>query len=237
MESKERLRKAVDFIKSSTKDKTNAAISKRLRYRSLNYVADMLGGSKEINPVFLDKLSSEYSINKKWIIEGSGVMILPKDSKSVVSTGIHEELILVSDSKTFEKEKKIPVYESAPATLSNIESYRDEPHAEPDFYLSIPQYRHCDMITRARGDSMHPLIRNMALVGGKRIYDFNVVIFGDIYIVHTSNGIETIKYVHPHESDPEQVLLVPYNGNAKSTPIHKSEIIRIYQAQFVLNPL
>lgn len=148
------------------------------------------------------------------------------------------EIRLDSDKPVRRKiEKKIPVYESAPATLSNIESYRDEQHVEPDFYLSIPQYRHCDMITRARGDSMHPLIRNMALVGGKRIYDFNVVIFGDIYIVHTSNGIETIKYVHPHESDSDQVLLVPYNGNAKSTPIHKSEIIRIYQAQFVLNPL
>jgi len=131
----------------------------------------------------------------------------------------------------------MPVFESAPATLSVIESYRDEKQDYPDFWLSIPQYRKCTYACRAKGDSMHPLIRNHALVGGMEIVDMNVIIFGDVYIVHTKNGIETIKYIHPHPSDEEKLLLVPYNEHAKTTPLHKRDIIRLYQAQFVLNPI
>ena len=131
----------------------------------------------------------------------------------------------------------MPVFESAPATLSIIESYRDEKQDYPDFWLSIPQYRKCTYACRAKGDSMHPLIRNHALVGGMEIVDMNVIIFGDVYIVHTKNGIETIKYIHPHPSDEEKLLLVPYNEHAKTTPLHKRDIIRLYQAQFVLNPI
>ncbi len=131
----------------------------------------------------------------------------------------------------------IPVFEASPATLSTVESYRDEHLGQPDFWLSIPQYRKCNYACRAKGDSMYPLIRNHALVGGMEIVDFNVIIFGDVYIVHTKNGIETIKYIHPYPTDEERILLVPYNENAKTTPLYKRDIIRLYQAQFVLNPI
>lgn len=145
------------------------------------------------------------------------------------------------DDKVEVKQKRIisgmPVYESAPMTLTNVESYRDEKQEAPDFWLNIPQYRKCTYACRAKGDSMHPVIRNHALVGGKEITDMSVIIFGDIYIIHTRNGIETIKYIHPDPDNPENILLVPYNGNAKTTPIHKSDILRLYQAEFVINPL
>lgn len=131
----------------------------------------------------------------------------------------------------------MPVFESAPATLSNVQSYRDDNNDTPDFWLSIPQYRHCNYACRAKGDSMHPVVRNHALVGGREITELSVIIFGDIYIVHTKNGIETIKYIHPDPDNENKILLVPYNGNAKTTPIHKSEILRLYVAEFVINPL
>lgn len=178
----------------------------------------------------MDKIRTHYpELNPSWLLTGEGEMLLSEDNTDGPKAPYKAQR---------RKEKKgLPVYESHPATLSNVESYNDEPQGKPDFYVNIPQYRNCDFITRARGDSMHPIIRNMALVGGKRIYDFKVIVFGDIYIIHTRNGIETVKYIHPHETDDDQILLVPYNGNAKTTPVHKSEILRVFQAQFVLNPL
>lgn len=134
--------------------------------------------------------------------------------------------------------RAIPVYEAEPSTLSNVESYRDQPPPEtPDFWVTIPQLRDCNYGCRAKGDSMHPLIRTNALVIGKEILDLSVVVFGEVYIIKTKNGIETVKYIHPHESDPEIVLLVPYNGKAKSTPIHKSDILRLFEAKAVFNTL
>ena len=140
-------------------------------------------------------------------------------------------------SKIEQPTSAMPVFESAPATLSSIESYRDSPHDGPDFWLSIPQYRKCNYACRAKGDSMHPAIRNHALVGGRQIEDPSLIMFGDIYIIHTRNGIETIKYIHPHPDRPEMVLLVPYNKEAKVTPIERADIIRLYAAEFVINPL
>lgn len=137
------------------------------------------------------------------------------------------------------KKPAIPVYEAAPATLGNIVSYRDEKNGEgdPDFWITIPQLRDCNYGTRAKGDSMHPLIRSNALVIGREIVDMKVIVFGEIYIVHTKTGIETVKYIQPHEQDPKMILLVPYNERAKTTPIHKSDILRLYEAKAVFNTI
>lgn len=131
----------------------------------------------------------------------------------------------------------IPIYEAAPVTLGNIQSYRDQQIDAPDFWITIPQLRDCNYGCRAKGDSMHPLIRTNALVIGKEITDLSVVVFGEVYIIKTKNGIETVKYIHPVESDPESVLLVPYNEKAKITPIHKSDILKLYEAKAVFNTL
>lgn len=133
--------------------------------------------------------------------------------------------------------KGIPVFEASPATLSNTVSYRDEKQDGPDFWVTIPNLRDCDYGTRAKGDSMYPLIRTNALVIGREIKDIKVIVMGEIYIIHTKNGIETVKYIHPHETDPDIVILVPYNDKAKSTLIHKSDILRLYEAKAVFNTI
>lgn len=193
------------------------------------------------------KFSKETGIPKeriyKWL-QGKGKPKL-EDSAAITKwlnlKGMEEVTLYKEKSvrkpKIENKLKGMPVYESAPATLSNIVSYRDEKQDEPDFWLAIPQYRKCNYACRAKGDSMHPIIRNHALVGGREITDLSVIVFGDIYIIHTKNGIETIKYLHPDPDNADGLLLVPYNGNAKTTPIHKSDIQRLYLAEFVLNPL
>lgn len=131
----------------------------------------------------------------------------------------------------------IPVYEASPATLTAIDKYRDDKNDNPDFWITIPQLRDCNYGTRATGDSMHPLIRTNAIVIGREITDLSVIVFGEIYIIHTKNGMETIKYIHPKDGEKETLLLVPYNEKAKVTPIHKSDIIKIFQAKAVFNTI
>lgn len=141
------------------------------------------------------------------------------------------------NKKNNETKPGIPIYESAPSTLSTTELYRDEKQVIPDFWITIPFLRDCDYGTRAKGESMHPLIRTNALVIGKRIYDISVIIFGEIYTVITNNGIETTKYIYEHPDNPEMILLVPYNSSSKTTPIRKSDILKLYEAKAVFNNL
>jgi len=106
-----------------------------------------------------------------------------------------------------------------------------------DFWAGIPEYRHCDFSTKAKGNSMHPVIQNNAIVGGKKLTDASVIVFGEIYIIQTKNGIETIKYIQPVSDDPQSILLLSLQDNAPGTLLRKSDILNLYEAQFVLNPL
>jgi transcriptional regulator with XRE-family HTH domain len=131
----------------------------------------------------------------------------------------------------------IPIYEDAPYTLGNIESYRDSPQDKADFWVTIPGLRNCNYGVRATGDSMHPLIRNHALVVGEEITDTSFIPSGDVYIIRAKNGIETIKYVQTHDTDPKKFVLVPYNTAAKPTDILKKDILKIWRAKAVFNVL
>lgn len=127
----------------------------------------------------------------------------------------------------------VPVYEASPITATNTEVYHDERVDQPDFYLKIPQLKDCNYAARARGDSMHPKISNGDIVIGRELSNISVILFGEIYIVHTKNGIETVKYIHPDPHNELQILLVPANEKAKTTPINKNEILRIFEYRAV----
>ena len=199
---------------------TQEAVATKLDVKRSAYAAYETG-RVGIDPDLLQKVSKLY---------GASIENLLDETNSVTYTEKRRVLKNV-------KAQGMPVFETAPVTLSNTPSYRDEKQMTPDFWLSIPQYRDCTYACRAKGDSMHPVVRNHALVGGKEITEFSVIVFGDIYIIHTKNGIETIKYIHPDPQNDDKILLVPYNDSAKTTPIHKSEILRLYVAEFVINPL
>ena len=99
---------------------------------------------------------------------------------------------------------------------------------------NIPDY---DIMVKATGNSMAPLIQNNAAVGGKRLGDASVIISGDIYIVRTRNGMETIKYIQPASDEAQSVLLVSLQENVPPTLVPRSEIAELFHARFVVNPL
>lgn len=127
----------------------------------------------------------------------------------------------------------IPVYEASPITATNTEVYHDERIDKPDFYLNVPALRDCNYAARARGDSMHPKISNGDIVIGKELMDASVILFGEIYIVHTRNGIETVKYIHPCDDDSDCLELVPLNTAARKTRIMKTDIARLFEYRAV----
>lgn len=138
--------------------------------------------------------------------------------------------------KIGEEKSGIQVYETAPtyATIKTV--YHDE-HAVPDYVLNIPQFRDCNYGTRASGDSMYPEIRNGDLIVCKELPIDARIIYGDIYIIHTKDGIETIKYCQQFiDSDKNEpwVLLVPHNKAAgMGTPIPRKEIIKLFKVRAI----
>lgn len=105
------------------------------------------------------------------------------------------------------------------------------------FWSRIPEYRTCDFATKARGNAMQPLILHGAIVGGKRLADPGFIVYGEVYILQAQNGMETIRYVQPSPEDQDSVLLVALKEGTPATEIKRADILRVYHAQFVVNPL
>lgn len=137
----------------------------------------------------------------------------------------------IGESKT-----GIQVYESAPVQAGLRTVYHDE-HQVPDYVLNIPQFRDCNYGTRASGDSMYPEIRNGDLIVCKELPIDARIIYGDMYVIHTKDGIETIKYVHQfadNDQGEQWVLLVPHNKAAgMGTPIPRNEIIKLFKVRAI----
>lgn len=127
----------------------------------------------------------------------------------------------------------LPIFE-APVTLGLIETIRDEPVMSPDFYLPVPQFRDCTFGTRAAGDSMYPEIRNGDYVICKEVTDVREIIMGDIYLVITNGGMETVKYIHPHPSNNDYLILAARNEAIPKTELPKEAIRKVYKVKGVL---
>jgi hypothetical protein len=76
MERLKRFIVAVEYLKTKAEEPTNEGVAKLLKYKALNYISDIIGGSKEINPFVLERMV-EFSINPDWIETGNGEMVKP----------------------------------------------------------------------------------------------------------------------------------------------------------------
>jgi hypothetical protein len=76
MERLERFIKAVEYLKPLAAEATNEGVSRLLKYKSSNYISDIIGGSKPLTPFVLERMV-EYSINPDWIETGKGSMLMP----------------------------------------------------------------------------------------------------------------------------------------------------------------
>jgi SOS-response transcriptional repressor LexA len=147
-----------------------------------------------------------------------------------VSLPYHQQRAIQKNSQTDTGWEGLPMFE-VPVTLGAIEVIRDEPANNAAFYLHIPQFRDCTFGTRASGDSMYPEIRNGDFVICKEIES---IIYGDIYLVITFDGHETVKYIHPHPDKEDHIILVPRNESIPRTPLPKSAIRKIYKVKGVI---
>lgn len=126
----------------------------------------------------------------------------------------------------------LPVY-NVPITASFVQVYRDE-FIQPEYYLKDRKYIDCDFAAIIRGDSMHSEIRHGDYVICKRVEDLGFLVFGEIYYVVGTNGLETCKYLHPDPNSEEKLLLVAYNKSVPASPIPKSYIRSLYKVRGII---
>jgi hypothetical protein len=101
MERLSRFIKAVDYLKTKADEPTNEAVSRLLKYKTENYISDVIGGSKPISKFLLERMV-EFSINEDWIETGKGKMLIePKPGPSAVNEdpAIYNTVLPLGDLK------------------------------------------------------------------------------------------------------------------------------------------
>jgi hypothetical protein len=118
MERLDRFIKAVEYLKPFASEPTNEGVSRLLKYKTLNYISDIIGGSKPITPFVLERMV-EFSINIDWIETGKGAMLLPnkqnignrkdpaqiKLDTSTVNVTLQDYINLLMEMKSKEEER------------------------------------------------------------------------------------------------------------------------------------
>lgn len=127
----------------------------------------------------------------------------------------------------------VPMY-NAPVTASFVETYRDESVYQPAYYLHDPRFKDCKFGAIITGDSMHSEIRHGDHVVCQEILDWSFVVFGDIYYIVSTNGLETCKYLNADPADKNNFLLVPRNEAISPSPLPKGMILRMYKVRGII---
>lgn len=227
-----------------------AEISKATGY-SDGTVSEYLSGKKPISDNFFRKFCEVFKLSyadykglgnfaKTTIIaddfesptdEVSDISPKLSTSKEVKFFGKNPNMRLKPEeyAEAFGDWKGLPIYNS-PITASFIETYRDTSHMEPYYYLHDPRFKDCDFGAIITGDSMYPEIRHGDIVLCKIVEDKRFIVFGDIYYIVASNGLETCKYINKDHDDPKNsLLLVARNNSIDPSPLPKDMLIKLYK--------
>ena len=181
---------------------------------SNGYINNLKGS---IGTKILNKIELAYpELNINWLRLGSESML----------KGANQ---ITTDSPNPSK-KGVPYYEDIQATGGIITSYEDYPET-PSFYIDYEHFNDCTAYLPVTGDSMFPQYCSGEIVAIRRIFNFDVILWGEAYLVVTNsnaNDLRTIKLIFPHE-DQSKIILRACNPDYKGdTVINKEDILFLY---------
>jgi hypothetical protein len=194
------------------------------------------GDIKSLEAVFAEIAEMSRDDIKKLVDKMKGTdQISLSTPKEVIALGKHVPLRLRPGEyqEAFGNWKGLPMY-NTPVTASFIATYRDEKTFIPQYYLHDPRFRDCDFGAIITGDSMHSEIRHGDFIACKEIQDKRFIVFGDIYYVVATNGLETCKYINRDPADKDNLLLVPRNEAISPSPIPKDMISKLYKVRGIV---
>jgi len=144
---------------------------------------------------------------------------------------IQSELRNVEKEKeTVEKEKKTVPYYDLDVTSTITTSFNDVVE-KPTFYIDYQPFNDCSAYVNNYGDSMSPKYKNGERLAVKQIFNLEVLLFGETYLIITNenaNNLKTVKEVHPHEDNSKLILRAANPEYKGDTVINKVDILSMF---------
>ena len=192
-------------------------------------VSEYINSKKQVSPRFFRAFCDAYGLDYDKLVGST------PPTPEVIPVGRHVPARLAPEQygTAFPDWQGVPMY-NMPITASFINSYRDESGIAPQYYFRDPYFKDCDFGAVIAGDSMHSEIRHGDFVVLKEVTDLAFVIYGDIYYVVATNGLETCKYLNEDPKNPDNYLLVPRSERISPSPIPKNMVLKLYKVKGII---
>ncbi len=227
----ERIQQVVDELFNGNKAAFAKAIGK-----APTTVANILGARKTTpSSDFVESIKNSIeNINLLWLMTGVGEMLIAEDTLAQaqkLNAGQPGGENCVSEAVSpYSCKKGVPYYENIEGTCSIVAQFHDYPET-PTFFINYEHFNDCTAYIPVVGDSMYPQYCSGEIIAVKRIYNLDVIQWGEAYFIVTNenaNSLRTVKQVHWSE-DPDKIILRASNPNFKGdTVINKSDIISMF---------
>jgi len=170
-------------------------------------------GKRPIGKRLLDAVINQYGVNSEWLYYGRGEMFdKVKDNQSLHIVNSHE--------------RGVPFFNVNLSELSfDSFSALSEP---PEYYVNFRPFNDCDAYLPIYGDSMYPRYASGEIIAVREIRNFDVIQWGEAYMVITderANGITTVKLLFEHPNE-KKIVLRSSNPNFKGDTIIDKEMIK-----------
>jgi transcriptional regulator with XRE-family HTH domain len=235
----------LDEVKRLMLESPGSEIARRTGV-SEGQVSNLLKGKRNVTDDFLKTFCKAFKIDYKaaeQLIrerameaeEAMDLSVRPARRKEVIILGKNPNQRLKPEqyAEAFGDWTGLPMY-NTPITATFVETYRDENIYQPQYYLHDPRFRDCDFGAIITGDSMHSEIRHGDFVACKEVTDTRFIVYGDIYYIVASNGLETCKYVNQDPKNSDVLLLVPKNEKLSPSPLPKDMLVKLYKVRGIV---
>lgn len=225
MDAKNRLKKAYDYLKSKGIVHTQLDVAKAIGSGKENVSRAFNGYEKYLTESFLERFNTSFGdlFNLNWLKTGEGEML-----KSGIKYDFAEKLPQNTNGVG------VPYFEDIESSGGIIPSMNENGRETPTFFINYEHFNDCTAYIQHVGDSMYPKYCSGEIIAVKRIFNFDVVLWGEAYLVVTNdnaNSLCTVKLLHQHDDD-SKVILRASNPNFKGdTIIRKEDIISLFMVK------
>ncbi len=201
---------------------TRNVFAKKLGYARSQAIYDIINGKANPSFDFFNKLYiSEYSeiINPTWLLTGKGEMLIEEKPVSIVETGSLPQ-------------GAVPYWNLPVSAGHSVEEIIGA--TKPTGYIKdLPGIDVAENILPVSGMSMEPEISNGAIIGVRKMNNWDTLNTERIYLIITHED-RMIKRIEP-DFENENILWC-VSPNYPRFKIYKSDIIEIQRVCFVYNP-
>lgn len=215
METKDRLKKAYEYLRNNGKVHTQQNVADIMGVKKENVSRAFNGNEKYLTLGFITRFNNAFGniFNIDWIIKEQGDMLISGNKVTVPQISYT---------------KGVPYYNVD--FIGGFDIALNNQTINPEYLIDFQKYNEATCWCNVSGHSMEPEINNGDIIALKKIEDFSFLPLGEVYAIVTTNGMRTIKRLGPSQN-PECYTLVPTNKSPEYgiQELRKDMIRHIFQ--------